>query len=166
MELLKHHKLLSILSSYADKSLENGVILYWTFWFEEPNYYQYYWTSNYWTVLRKTRTFSELVIIEQQNFKNFEIIWHITLSTVFKYILGFKTEKVINWGTNKKWLVNTYTLYFDKKNPENITIWKESKSLDGWYIINKPLHLYSKKELDNLYSLLVELQKKENTKLF
>jgi len=135
-------KLIELLSPYMNKTLSEGCYIKFKEIIEPHSnklrkITYVYWKDNDYFILDWSNN-----VFRDYQFRWGKILWHFDITSVLKYI-------------NRNKINLTWVLKVDYINDK---IWFYL----NWFIFsipNKPLNLYTKKELEDLYNLLIKLWK-------
>ena len=141
-------QIIEFIEPYMDKTLSDGCIIeinksysYWNWKNIEPYFsiFNKFGGCTYWSGEKD----------KDWKFKNWwnwdKIIWHYDITAVLKYIDKFKNPFTWNWPAIRvdSWIISFW-----------VWDWLYTK----WHNFDKPLHLYSKQEEEELLELLTKLK--------
>jgi len=129
--------LIELLYPYMDKTLTKWCLIFWI----KPNEYDEIITETVTEWEYKTMLW---YLNKENNKGDYEILWHLWMMAVFKYIRN-KWFYCINNMSNDEYI--SIIKYYNEDEPDFECI---------EYIPNKELHLYSDEELKDLYLKLKE----------
>lgn len=156
-------KIIKLIEPYMDKTLSEWCVVIlnsvWQKYTEKPVKWRYATFLSEWRYLSKTKVLT--ANNANRRFKSSweisEILWHYDITAVLKYIVS-KWYATINFIINETDLVNWELVRWI----DFIYLYKNKLTNPSWElswnkIPNKPLHLYTKQEDENLLELLQEI---------